>query len=64
MYYSLPSHERSVIETMFKLTHSIHEIGHFLKRSPAIITYEINLIKPYTSQHAQGRPIEKRPKVV
>ncbi len=47
MSSSLSSHERSVIETMTKLNHSIREIARFLKRFPATITYELNRIKPY-----------------
>lgn len=42
MFSSLSSHERSVIETMIKLNHSIREIARFLKRSPATISYEYN----------------------
>ena len=52
MSSSLSAHERSVIETMVKLNHSIREIARFLKRSPATITYELNRIKPYNAQQA------------
>ncbi|WP_367367698.1 helix-turn-helix domain-containing protein [Leuconostoc pseudomesenteroides] len=47
---SLSAHERSVIETMIQLNHSIREIARFLKRSSATITYELNRIKPYCSE--------------
>ena len=52
MSSSLSAHERSVIETMIKLNHSIRAIARFLKRSPATITYESNRINPYTAQQA------------
>ena len=52
MSSSLFVYERSVIETMIKLKHSIREIASFLKRSPAIITYELNRINPYNAQQA------------
>ncbi|MCT4379059.1 helix-turn-helix domain-containing protein, partial [Leuconostoc falkenbergense] len=52
MSSSLSSHERSVIETMIKLNHSIREIARFLKRSPATIAYELNRIHPYNAQQA------------
>ena len=52
MSFSLSSHERSVIETMIKLHHSIREIARFLNRSPATIAYELNRIKPYNTQQA------------
>lgn len=44
MSSSLSSHERSVIETMIKLNHSIREIARFLNRSPATIAYELKRI--------------------
>ncbi len=49
MSSSLSSHERSVIETMIKLNHSIREIARFLNRSPATIAYELKRITPYNA---------------
>ncbi len=51
MSFSLPVHERFVIETVIKLNHSIHAIARFLKLSPATITYyKSSRIKPYNAQ--------------
>ena len=50
MSSSLSTHERSVIETMIKLNHSISEITCFIKWPLATITYELNRIKPYNAQ--------------
>ncbi|WP_349534022.1 helix-turn-helix domain-containing protein [Leuconostoc citreum] len=49
MFSSLSSHERSVIETIIKLNHSIRDITRFLNRSPATIAYELKRITPYNA---------------
>lgn len=50
MSSTLSAHERSVIETMIKLNHSIRKIARFLKHPPKTIIYELNRIHPDNAQ--------------